>query len=79
MPSLNTSEGVVIKVYFVGVFAPLEIIEEREKLRNTSPCGHARSHYDTVHHNMKYDLEIDTSKQSAEECADQIIKMLESI
>jgi len=60
-------------VYFVGVTTPLEVIEERERARGTSPVGHARSHHDTVHAHGIYDLEIDTSKVSAEEAA-QIIK-----
>ena len=49
-----------IKTIFVGIQAPLEIIEEREKNRNTSPRGHARSHFDVVHKNIHYDLEIDS-------------------
>lgn len=64
------------KVYFIGVHAPLEIIESRERERNTSPCGHARSHYDIVHSGMVYDLEIDTSKNSADECARKILNII---
>lgn len=61
------------KVYFVGVTIPLEVLESRERARGTSPVGHARSHYDTVHAHGIYDLEVDTSKISAQEAA-QIIK-----
>lgn len=57
-------------------FDQLEVIESREKSRNTSPCGHARSHYDTVHLGMRYDLEIDTSKNSADECAGKILNIV---
>jgi chloramphenicol 3-O phosphotransferase len=52
------------KVYFVGVDLPLDVLEEREKARATSPIGHARSHYKTVHAHGVYDLKVDTSKQS---------------
>ncbi len=61
------------KVYFIGITIPLEVLEEREQARGTSPVGHARSHYDTVHAHGMYDLEVDTSKMSAQEAA-QIIK-----
>lgn len=66
-----------INVILVGVTAPLEVIEQREKKRGTSPEGHARSHYHTVHQGMKYDVMIDTSKVTPEQAADEIIKFLE--
>lgn len=59
-------------VYFVGVDIPLDVLEQREKARATSPVGHARSHYDTVHAHGIYDLRVDTSKLSAVECAQAI-------
>ncbi len=61
------------KVYFVGVTIPLEVLEERERARGTSPVGHARSHYATVHAHGIYDLQVDTSKMSAQEAA-KVIK-----
>lgn len=64
------------KTYLIKVHAPLEVIESREKIRNTSPVGHARSHYNTVHNNMVYDLSLDTSVCSPEECAAQILQLL---
>ena len=57
------------RVYFVGITLPLEVLEEREKSRGTSPVGHARSHYHTVHAHGVYDIELDTSKLTSEECA----------
>jgi len=57
------------KVYLVGIYTPLEIIEQRESKRGTSPIGHARSHYHTVHENMIYDLTLDTSLNTPEELA----------
>ncbi len=61
-----------IKTYFVKVAIPLEILEQREQSRGTSPSGHARSHYDTVHWDIPYDLEVDSSKQKPDEIAQQI-------
>ena len=65
------------KVYFIGVHAPLEVIEEREKKRGSRLLGHTRSHYDTVHKNIIYDLEIDTSKLTPEQAAIVIQKYIE--
>lgn len=59
-------------VYLIGVDIPLDVLEQREKARATSPVGHARSHYDTVHAHGVYDIRVDTSKQSAAECAQAI-------
>jgi len=52
------------RVYFIGVTAPLEIIEEREKLRGDRCLGLARGMYDIVHVNKIYDLVVDTSMYS---------------
>ena len=63
-----------LNVIWVGVTAPLEVITEREKKRGTSPAGHARSHYQSVHQNMPYDLMIDTSLLTPEQAADKIME-----
>ncbi len=63
------------EVYFVGVTAPLEIIEAREKLRNDRQLGTARSQYEQFR-KYQYDILIDTSKCTAEEAADKIIANL---
>ena len=65
------------KVIVVSVTLPLEILEQREASRATSPRGHARSHYETVHkHNIPYNLNVDTSKVIAEEAAESISKLV---
>lgn len=61
-----------IKTYFVKVNIPLEVLEQREQSRGTSPSGHARSHYDSVHWDIVYDLHVDSSKQKPDEIAQQI-------
>jgi chloramphenicol 3-O phosphotransferase len=66
------------KVYLVGIQAPLAIIEKREKNRGTSPVGHARSHYATVHQGMTYDLEIDASQETPEQIAQKIYSFIEN-
>ncbi len=66
------------RVYLIGVKAPLEVLEEREKKRGTSPVGHARSHYHTVHQGMLYDLEMDVSHMTPEQSARKIIEFIET-
>lgn len=56
-------------LFVVGVFAPLDILEMREKDRGDRLIGLARWQYDRVHRNVEYDLEIDTSRASPMECA----------
>ena len=61
-----------VKTYWVKVNIPLNVLEEREVARGTSPKGHARSHYDYVYWDLKYDLEVNSDKASAKEIAEQI-------
>jgi chloramphenicol 3-O phosphotransferase len=61
-------------VLFVGVRCPLEVLEQRERGRRAP--GHARGHYALVHAHGLYDIEVDTSVSSPEECAQQIIHRL---
>jgi chloramphenicol 3-O phosphotransferase len=63
-----------VTAYFIGIRTPLEVLEERERARGTSPPGHARSHYLTVHAGAIYDLELDTSRASPEACAAAILE-----
>jgi chloramphenicol 3-O phosphotransferase len=67
-----------IKTYWVKVEIPLSVIEERETARGTSPKGHARSHYDTVHWDIEYDFSVHSDTDSAETIAEQIKEFLQS-
>jgi chloramphenicol 3-O phosphotransferase len=60
------------RVYLVGVFAPLDVLEQRERQRGDREIGLARWQFDRVHEGMTYDLELDTSTATAEECARMI-------
>lgn len=62
--------------YLVGLYCPLEILEEREKHRKDRTLGQARDQFDVIHKYAKYDLELDTSKLTAEECAEKVIERL---
>ena len=48
-------------VRFVGLFAPLDVLETRERQRGDRDIGLARWQYDRVHRGMAYDLTIDTA------------------
>jgi chloramphenicol 3-O phosphotransferase len=59
-------------VFWVGVFAPLDVLEARERRRGDRLIGLARWQYDRVHQGMTYDLEIDTSIATPVESARRI-------
>ena len=56
-------------LFLVGVFAPLEVLEARERERGDRMIGLARWQYDRVHKGLTYDLEVDTSRATPMECA----------
>jgi chloramphenicol 3-O phosphotransferase len=56
-------------VFAVGVLAPLDVLEARERERGDRLIGLARWQCHRVHEGMKYDLEVDTSTATAAECA----------
>lgn len=53
----------------VGLHAPLDVIEARERQRGDRNIGLARGMYDIVHANRVYDLELDTSRATPKEIA----------
>jgi chloramphenicol 3-O phosphotransferase len=67
-----------IPVIFVGVTASLSTLEQREKMRGTSPEGHARSIYESVHQGWHYDLEINTDEMTPDQIVDRIDMYIES-
>ena len=63
-------------VIFVGVRAPLDVLKQRELERGDRHVGLAEFQFERVHQDIIYDIEIDTSASSPEECARQIIDAL---
>jgi chloramphenicol 3-O phosphotransferase len=61
-----------LPAYLVGVRCPLEVLEQRESARRNRTWGQARAQIDLVHAHAAYDLEVDTSASTPEECARQI-------
>ena len=53
----------------VGLVAPLDVLETRERLRGDREIGLARWQFGHVHRDMVYDLEVDTAAAGPAECA----------
>lgn len=59
-------------VRLVGLFAPLDVLEARERQRGDREIGLARWQYERVHRGKSYDLEIDTAATTPLENAQRI-------
>lgn len=62
-------------VFFVGVTAPLNVIEMREKNRSDRKNGTARGQYEQMRQ-YQYDFVVDTSVLSPDQAAIEILKEL---
>jgi chloramphenicol 3-O phosphotransferase len=60
----------------VGVLAPLDALEARERARGDREIGLARGQFDVVHRGAVYDLTVDTSHGTPEECAAHVMAAL---
>lgn len=61
-----------LPAYLVGVQCPLEVLIQREAARKDRTLGQAAAQFPLVHKDLIYDLAVDTSLLSVEECALQI-------
>ena len=68
-----------IRVTYVGVRCPVDVLEERERARADAVMGQARGHCDVVHANVTYDVEVDTSRMAASEAAEAIWRSLSDL
>lgn len=59
-------------VRLVGLFAPLEVLEARERARGDREIGLARWQYGRVHQGVAYDLRIDAATSTPQENAMRI-------
>jgi len=66
-----------LPAYLVGVHCPLAVVEERERQRKDRTLGQARAQFSRVHAHGLYDVEVDTSLASPEDCARRIKARLE--
>lgn len=67
---LSALEGVA--TWFVKVHCPLDVLEARERERGDRNIGQARGQHARIHEGLVYDLELDTSLLTPEECAARI-------
>lgn len=56
-------------LHLVGLFAPLDVLERRERERGDREIGLARWQFDRVHRDVVYDLKIDASSGTPAEHA----------
>lgn len=64
--------------YFIGVKPPLEVSEQWEAAREDRRVGHARAHYDLIHAHGIYDLVLDSSRRTPQECAQAILERVQN-
>ncbi len=67
-----------LPAYFVGLECPLEVLIQRESDRKDRTLGQAEAQYPLVHKNHIYDLVVDTSLLSVDECSVQIRDFINS-
>ncbi len=65
------------KVLYVGIHAPLKVIEERERIRGNRMIGSARAQYRKVHNGIIYNLDIDTHQGTLKKNVRKIISKLQ--
>jgi chloramphenicol 3-O phosphotransferase len=59
--------------FFIGIKPPLEVSEQWEAARGDRRIGQARAHYDLIHAHGTYDLVLDPSQMTPQECAQAIL------
>ena len=72
-----------IRTYYIGLKCPLEIMKARIRIEQKDDEGalsNLETQFDSVHKNAGnfYDLELDTSMLSTQECGDRVLEMLDS-
>ena len=65
-----------LRVYFVGVDCSLEELERREHVMPNRTVGCARAQFGQVHVPGEYDLRVNTEKDNATRCAEQILEFV---
>ena len=63
---------------WVGVHCPLAIAEQRERERGDRLVGTVRGQHALVHTFRTYDIDVDTSAATPQECAEAILAVLDA-
>jgi chloramphenicol 3-O phosphotransferase len=69
---------VAANTLWVGVHCPLAVAERRERERGDRIVGTARGQHALVHTFRKYDVDVDTSVATPQECAEAILTGLDA-
>ena len=64
------------EVIYVAVKCPIEELKRRELARGDRTVGLSQSQFPEIHNFLRYDVEVDTHENSAEECAAFIRQLL---
>ena len=67
-----------MNAYIIGLRCPLNVLEEREQGRKDRTLGQARAQFEVIHKYAAYDLEVDTSQLTLDQCTQKIIERLHS-
>jgi chloramphenicol 3-O phosphotransferase len=65
-----------VRTLWVGVVAPLEVLEERERARRNRILGEARAQFGVIHVGVHYHVTVDTSRDDPDTCARAILAAL---
>jgi chloramphenicol 3-O phosphotransferase len=66
-----------VPAYLIGLRCPLHVLEQRERQRQDRTLGQARLQFPLIHKFVTYDLEVDTSILSPQECAARVEERLQ--
>ncbi len=64
------------RAIMVGLHCPPDVLAERERIRGDRQIGIAVAQSDRIHLWLRYDLEIDTTRVSAHDAAQEILRLL---
>lgn len=64
-------------VLFVGLHCSLEELVRRERVRGDRALGLAEWHFESIHKRMTYDIDLNSSLQTVDECAREIERYLQ--
>ena len=64
------------QVFVIGIYAPIEVLEERESLRNDRATGMAREQVGHSAYERAYAMRVNTSAASPQEAANRIRQFL---
>ncbi len=67
-----------VPTHLIGLSCPADLLEQRNRKRVKPRSPIIKSQIDTVHKSMLYDLQLDTRTFSPTQCADQVVRHLNS-